>query len=108
MTRMNDHHLLGRGAAWPIYRFIFIRLVPIDNDTPQYVPILLHRHANAPFEQRFRRIRSCRLHPLLKNSEGSVFLLMQKMFLIPFFNLVQIRICCLPQHVAFLLSPIVR
>lgn len=38
--QMNDHHLLGRGAAWPIYRFIFIRLVPIGNDTPQYVPIL--------------------------------------------------------------------
>ena len=39
--QMNDHHLLGRGATWPIYRFIFIRLVPIGNDTPQYVPILV-------------------------------------------------------------------
>ena len=39
--QMDDHHFLGRGMAWPVYCFVFIRLVPVGNDAPQYFSILI-------------------------------------------------------------------
>ena len=77
--QMDDHHFLGRGMAWPVYCFVFIRLVPVGNDAPQYFSILII-DIQCPSCQGFCRVRSCRIHALSKTVKASCSFSCRKCF----------------------------